>query len=79
MLVAAAVVPRLKERRDMDRKHRRAHTPTVARTEDVPLREVSGICLRRRPAGVTRVVAIGDRAAVGAPPGAADAARRHVS
>lgn len=50
----------------MSKKHRRATALTVARTEDVPLEEVSGICLRRGPGGVTQVVAIGDRAAVGA-------------
>ncbi len=50
----------------MGRKHRHDAGLTVARTEDVPLREVSGICLRRGPNGATQVVAIGDRAAVGA-------------
>ena len=50
----------------MGRKHRHGAGLTVARTEDVPLDEVSGICLRRGPGGVTQVVAIGDRAAVGA-------------
>jgi hypothetical protein len=50
----------------MGKKHRHDAGLTVARTEDVPLREVSGICLRRGPAGATQVVAIGDRAAIGA-------------
>ena len=50
----------------MGKKHRRDAGLTVARTEDVPLREVSGICLRRGPGGVSQVVAIGDRAAIGA-------------
>ncbi len=53
-------------RRDMASKHRRASGLTVSRTEDVPLEEVSGICLRRGPAGAMQVVAIGDRAAIGA-------------
>ncbi len=38
----------------------------VVRTADVPLREVSGICLRRGAGGVMALLAIGDRAAVGA-------------
>jgi len=38
----------------------------VVRTADVPLREVSGICLRRDAGGVMALLAIGDRAAVGA-------------
>ena len=50
----------------MGKKHRRVVTLTVTRTEDVPLKEVSGICLRRGPGGALQVVAIGDRAAVGA-------------
>ena len=48
----------------MGKKHHRPVGLTVARTEDVPLKEVSGICLRRGPGGVLQVVAIGDRAAV---------------
>ncbi|MCU0477781.1 MAG: hypothetical protein MUE92_03405 [Chloroflexi bacterium] len=50
----------------MGRKHRPDTGLTVARTEDIPLREVSGICLRRGPSGAMQVVAIGDRAAIGA-------------
>ncbi len=50
----------------MGKKHHRPVALSVARTEDVPLKEVSGICLRRGPGGVLQVVAIGDRAAVGA-------------
>ena len=38
----------------------------VVRTADVPLREVSGICLRRDAGGVMALLAIGDRAAVAA-------------
>jgi hypothetical protein len=52
--------------RVMGKKHHRPVGLIVARTEDVPLKEVSGICLRRGPGGVLQVVAIGDRAAVGA-------------
>jgi hypothetical protein len=47
MLGAAAVSTRPKEPHRMLKKHRQARGLTVARTEDVPLREVSGICLRR--------------------------------
>jgi hypothetical protein len=50
----------------MGKKHHRPVALTVARTEDVPLKEVSGLCLRRGPGGVLQVVAIGDRAAVAA-------------
>ncbi len=39
---------------------------TVCRVVDVPLREVSGICLRRGPAGELALLAIGDRVAVAA-------------
>src|SRR6476469_10499829 len=35
----------------------------VYRVEDVPLREVSGICLRRGPSGELTLLALGDRAA----------------
>jgi hypothetical protein len=38
----------------------------VYRVEDVPLREVSGICLRRGPRGELTLVALGDRAATAA-------------
>jgi hypothetical protein len=38
----------------------------VLRVVDVPLQEVSGICLRRGPAGELSLVAIGDRVAVAA-------------
>ena len=38
----------------------------VYRVEDVPLKEVSGVCLRRGPGGELSLVAIGDRAAVAA-------------
>ncbi len=38
----------------------------VFRVVDVPLEEVSGICLRRGPAGELSLVAIGDRVAVAA-------------
>jgi hypothetical protein len=34
------------------------------RTVDVPLKEVSGVCLRRGPAGGSQLVAIGDRVSV---------------
>ena len=54
------------QRGEMGKKHRHDARLTVGRTEDVPLREVSGICLRRGPNGTMQVVAIGDRAAVGA-------------
>jgi hypothetical protein len=50
----------------MGRKHRHAARLTVARTEDVPLEEVSGICLHRGRGGAMQVVAIGDRAAAAA-------------
>ena len=50
----------------MGKKKRGTASLTTARIEDVPLREVSGICLWRGPGGVLQVVAIGDRAAVGA-------------
>ncbi len=39
---------------------------TVARVADVPLREVSGICLRRAADGSLALVAMGDRAATAA-------------
>lgn len=48
-----------------DKKHQTASL-TVARTEDIPIPEVSGICFRRGPRGARQVVAIGDRATVGA-------------
>jgi hypothetical protein len=35
----------------------------VRRVVDVPLREVSGICLRRGRNGGTSLIAVGDRAA----------------
>jgi hypothetical protein len=38
----------------------------VYRLEDVPLREVSGICLRRGPRGELTLLALGDRAATAA-------------
>ncbi|MET0773757.1 MAG: hypothetical protein ABWZ82_11785 [Candidatus Limnocylindrales bacterium] len=38
----------------------------VYRVEDVPLKEVSGVCLRRGPGGELSLVAIGDRVAVAA-------------
>ena len=38
----------------------------VYRVEDVPLREVSGICLRRGPGGELTLLALGDRAATAA-------------
>ena len=38
----------------------------VVRIEDVPIKEVSGVCLRRGPDGVMALVAIGDRAATAA-------------
>ena len=41
-------------------------TLSVLRTENVPLREVSGVCLRRETAGDMALVAIGDRTAVAA-------------
>ena len=50
----------------MGKKKRDAASLTIIRTLDVPLEEVSGLCLRRGPGGVLQVVAIGDRAAVGA-------------
>jgi len=39
---------------------------TVVRVEDVPIKEVSGVCLRRGPDGAMALVAIGDRAATAA-------------
>lgn len=38
----------------------------VLRTEDVPLREVSGVCLRREAAGDMALVAFGDRTSIAA-------------
>ena len=39
---------------------------SVVRVEDVPIKEVSGVCLRRDADGVMALVAIGDRAATAA-------------
>ena len=50
----------------MGKKKRDAAGLAIVRTVDVPLEEVSGLCLRRGPGGVLQVVAIGDRAAIGA-------------
>ena len=48
--------------------HHRGRLPrlTVVRVEDVPIKEVSGVCLRRDADGVMALVAIGDRAATAA-------------
>lgn len=46
--------------------HHKAPRLEVVRTEDVPIQEVSGVCLRRGPGGVMSLVAIGDRAATAA-------------
>jgi len=45
---------------------REERTLTVIRTEDVPLREVSGVCLRREAGGDMAVVAFGDRTSIAA-------------
>src|SRR4249919_265961 len=39
---------------------------TVLRTEDVPLQEVSGVCLRREAGGDMALVAFGDRTSIAA-------------
>ena len=39
---------------------------SVLRTEDVPLQEVSGVCLRRESGGDMAIVAFGDRTSVAA-------------
>src|SRR5215204_1693327 len=41
-------------------------TLSVLRTEDVPLQEVSGVCLRREAGGDMAIVAFGDRTSVAA-------------
>ncbi len=50
----------------MGRHRGSAPTLRVARVEDIPLREVSGVCLRRGADRAMALVAIGDRAATAA-------------
>lgn len=49
-----------------DDVRRRSERLNVVRVTDVPLREVSGICLRRGAGGALSLVAMGDRAATAA-------------
>ena len=48
------------------RTRRRETTLSVLRTEDVPLQEVSGVCLRREAGGDMALVAFGDRTSIAA-------------
>ncbi len=50
----------------MGKRRDRKTTLFVLRTEDVPLQEVSGVCLRREAGGDMAVVAFGDRTSIAA-------------
>ncbi len=50
----------------MAQRRKRETTLSVLRTEDVPLQEVSGVCLRREAGGDMALVAFGDRTSIAA-------------
>lgn len=50
----------------MPKRRKDSTTLSLLRTEDIPLREVSGVCLRREAGGDMALVAFGDRTSIAA-------------